>query len=244
MRRFAAKRALLQLRGDCHVDSDFAFFEQRSLSAVSAIAFVSPRGAQLQTRFVAFEDVLRTIGGDVALGFRLLRWIHSTVIFIPPLQPGKPLRVVQALAENFSAANHQVGMEPARRALSSFDDRGVPHAVEIPHITDGIELTKNIFVDEAHEAFDRALDRFRTEGFSKGEGDEVGPGIIREQSDGRIDVLFALIQPALFFLSQFDLKLRLRFLLRLAPLTAAPAPISSTPTPIPPRQNFSRIARL
>ncbi len=110
-------------------------------------------------------------------------------------------------------------MEPACRALSAFNGREVPHAIEIPHIADGIELTENIFVNEAREAFDRSFDRFRSEDFSEGEGDEVGPGIIGEQSDGRIDVLFALIQPALFFLSQFDRNLRLRFLLRLAPLT-------------------------
>ena len=244
MRRFAAKRALFQLRGNRYVDSYFAFFEQRSLRSLSPIAFIGPRGAQLETRFVAFEDVLRAIGGNVALGFRLLRWIHSTVIFIPPLQPGKPLRVVQALAEDFAAANHQVSVEPVRRTLSAFDGREVPHAVEIPHIADGIELTENIFVDEAREAFDRSFDRFRSEGFSEGEGDEVGPGVIREQSDSRIDVFFPLIQPTLFFLSQFDRNLRLFFLQRLAPLTPAPATISSTPTPIPPRQNFSRIARL
>src|SRR5713101_4240214 len=101
---FAAERGFFQLRGNSHVDSHHALFEQWSLGAFSAIAFVGPCGAQLETRFVAFENVLRAIGGDVALGLRFLWWVHSTVSFIPPSQPGKPLRIVQPLPENFSAA--------------------------------------------------------------------------------------------------------------------------------------------
>jgi len=232
MRSFAAERGFFQLRGSRHVDSNFALLQERSLSSHSPIAFVSPRGMQLETRFVTFEDVLRAISGNVALGFRGIH-LQTSVFFVPPFAPRIPPGIRQTLAENFAAANQHVNVEPLRPMPAALDGREVADPVEIPHVTDRIEFSENILMNEACEASDRSFDRFRSEGLSKRERDEIGPGIIGEQTDSRIDVLFALIQPALLFLTQFDLKLRLLFLLRLTPLTPATATFPSTATPIP-----------
>src|SRR5258708_20600106 len=172
---FAAERGFFQLRGSRHIDSDFALLEERSLSSHSPIAFVSPRAMQLETRFVAFEDVLRAISGHVALGLRRIH-LQTSIFFVPPFAPGIPSGILQTLAENFAAANQHVSVEPLRPMPAALDGREVADAVEIAHVTDRIEVAENIVMNKAREPLDGALDRFRPELLPESEGDEVAPG--------------------------------------------------------------------
>src|SRR5882762_735030 len=171
---FAAERGFLHLRGNRHIDSNFALLQERSLCSHSPIALVGPRGMQLETRFLTFEDVLRTIGGNVALGFGRVH-LQTSIFFVPPFAPGIPPGIRQTLAENFAAANQHVSVEPLRPMPATLDSREVADAVEIPHVTDRIEFAENILMNEAREPLDGALDCFRPELLPESEGDEVAP---------------------------------------------------------------------
>src|SRR5260370_26941054 len=157
---FAAKRGFFQLRGSRHIDSNFALLQERSLSSHSPIALIGPRGVQLETRFVAFEDVLRAISGDVALGLRRIH-LQTSVFFVPPFAPGIPPGILQTLAENFTAANQHVSVQPLRPMPATLDGREVADAVEIAHVTDRIEVAENILMNKAREPLDGAPDGFR-----------------------------------------------------------------------------------
>src|SRR5260370_16979716 len=103
---FAAERGFFQLRGSRHIDSNFALLQEWSLSCHSPIAFVSPCGMQLETRFVTFEDLLRAISGNVVLGLRGIH-LQTSVFFVPPFPPGIPPGIRQPLAGTFAPANYQ-----------------------------------------------------------------------------------------------------------------------------------------
>src|SRR5260370_17359471 len=95
---FAAECGFFQLRGSGHIDSNFALLQEWSLSSHSPIAFVSPRGMQLETRFVTFEDVLRAISANVPLGLRRIH-CQTPLFFVPPFTPGLPPGIRQTLAQ-------------------------------------------------------------------------------------------------------------------------------------------------
>jgi hypothetical protein len=94
-------------------------------------------------------------------------------------------------------------MQPFFPAPAALLGREVANPVQIAYIRHWVEVTENIFVDEPRKPFRRAVDRFRSLRLSKRQRDKVGPGVVREIRDGRIDVLLALGLAPPLFLGEF-----------------------------------------
>src|SRR5882762_8215995 len=104
-RPLAAKCCALQLSRDRDLTAHLAIFKQGSLVAFSAVALVGPRGAQLESKVLAFQHVLQQIPRRALLGVRFLDSESAAIFFVPPLAPGRPERILEAITDAFAPAD-------------------------------------------------------------------------------------------------------------------------------------------